>query len=218
MKYDPDNHRRSIRLKGYDYSQSGAYFVTICTQNRECLFGDISDGEMRLNYAGQMVRDVWNDLPIKYRGVEIDEFVVMPNHVHGIIVIVGAPLVGAHSSGTVNHDIENRAGTRPAPTGESETGQPRRVAPTLGDVIGSFKSITTHQDTDGVRQHNWLAFNSKLWQRNYYEHIIRDEEEIDRIRQYIIDNPGKWAEDDDNPETLFAGAVRKPPLWLSIAI
>src|SRR5512135_2910342 len=88
MKHDPDkHHRRSIRLKGYDYSQSGAYFVTICTQNRECLFGDIVDGKMRLNDAGRMIHRTWNDVPIKYPNIEIDEFIVMPNHVHGIIVI-----------------------------------------------------------------------------------------------------------------------------------
>ena len=89
------HHRRSIRLKGYDYSQAGAYFVTICTQDRECLFGDIVDGEMRLNDAGQMVHRIWNDLSVEYPDIEIDEFIVMPNHFHGIIVIVGAPLVGA---------------------------------------------------------------------------------------------------------------------------
>jgi REP element-mobilizing transposase RayT len=102
-----------MRLKGYDYSEAGAYFVTVCAQNRECLFGDVVDGEMRLNDAGQMVQNIWNDLPARYPDVETDEFVVMPNHLHGIIVIVGAPLVGAHSFGT---DVENRAGTRPAPT------------------------------------------------------------------------------------------------------
>lgn len=97
MKHDPDRyHRRSIRLKGYDYSQAGAYFVTICTQGRECLFGEVVDGEMRLNEAGQMVHRIWNDLFVKYPDIEIDEFVVMPNHFHGIIIIVGAPLVGAH--------------------------------------------------------------------------------------------------------------------------
>ncbi|HPN32919.1 MAG TPA: hypothetical protein PK843_00255 [bacterium] len=91
MTYDPNkHHRRSIRLKGYDYSQAGAYFVTICTQNRQCLFGDVTDGEMRLNAAGQMVQSVWDELPLFYPGVDIDEFVVLPNHVHGIVILVGA--------------------------------------------------------------------------------------------------------------------------------
>ena len=117
MNYDKYKHRRSsIRLKGYDYSQAGAYFVTICTRDRECLFGDIGESEMRLNDAGQMVRDVWHKIPEHFPHFDIDEFVIMPNHFHGIIVIVGAPLVGAHSSGTTINNTENRAGTRPAPT------------------------------------------------------------------------------------------------------
>jgi putative transposase len=185
--YDKYKHRRrSIRLKGYDYSEAAAYFVTICTHSRECLFGDVVDGEMLLNDAGHVVHRTWNDLPVKYPSIGIDEFVVMPNHVHGIVMIVGAPLVGAHSSSAEIGNGEIRAGTRPAPT--------------LGDVVGAFKSITTHQYADGVRQKNWPSFNAKLWQRNYYEHIIRSKEEMNRIRGYIIDNPVKWDQDEDNPE------------------
>ena len=132
MKYDPDkHHRRSIRLKGYDYSQAGAYFVTICTNNRECLFGDFIDGEIRLNDAGQMVRRIWNDLSVKFPGIETDEFVVMPNHVHGIIIIVGAGPCAC-------------PGIHACP--ESCTGQPQGVAPTwlsLPDIVHRFKSFTT---------------------------------------------------------------------------
>ncbi len=113
MKYDSDtHHRRSIRLKGYDYSQAGAYFVTICSQNKECLFGDVVDSEIRLNDAGQMVHRIWNDLSIKYPDIELEEFFVMPNHMHGIIVFVGAPLVGAHFPCTAIDNAESRAGTR----------------------------------------------------------------------------------------------------------
>jgi hypothetical protein len=91
MAFDPErHHRRTIRLKGYDYSQPGAYFVTICIQDRAYLFGEIVDGEMRLNDAGRMVHGVWHDMPHHYRGVDIDAFVVMPNHIHGIIILVGA--------------------------------------------------------------------------------------------------------------------------------
>jgi putative transposase len=106
--------------------------------------------------------------------------------------------VGAHPFDTVNSDAENRAGTRPAPT--------------VGDVVGTFKSITTHQYTNGVRQHNWPPFNGKLWQRNYYEHIIRSEKEMDRIRKYIVGNPTKWIEDEDNPSNIIyprGGSYRK---------
>ena len=122
MKYDHYiYHRRSTRLQGYDYSQAGAYFVTICTQDRECLFGGIIAGEMRLNDAGHMVYRIWNDLSVKYLGIETDEFVVMPNHVHGIIVIVGAgpcACPGIHA--------------RPEScTAQPQTGQPQGVAPTI---------------------------------------------------------------------------------------
>jgi len=102
MKYDPAiHHRRSIRLQGYDYSQAGAYFATICTQNRECLFGEIVNGEMWLNDAGKMIQAVWDEIPAYYLGIDIDSFIVMPNHIHGIVVIVGAaprgrPLQGRH--------------------------------------------------------------------------------------------------------------------------
>jgi putative transposase len=200
MKYNPGKHRRrSIRLKGYDYSQAGVYFVTICTKDRECLFGDIVDREMRSNDVGQMVHRTWNDLPIRNPGIETDEFVVMPNHVHGIIVIVGAPLVGAHSSGMVIDNAKTRAGTRPAPT--------------LGDVVGAFKSITTHQYTDGVRQKNWPPFYGKLWQRNYYEHIIRSEQSLQEIREYIINNPLKWEFDRNNPANIIhRRAIHELPL------
>ena len=115
VRYNPDlHHRRSIRLKGYDYSAAGAHFVTICTQERTCLFGDVADGQVRLNDAGKMVETVWSELPGHYLGVELDEFIVMPNHVHGIIVLVGAgPRACPDQMGV------------PTPTG-----QPRGVAPT----------------------------------------------------------------------------------------
>ena len=100
MKYDPDcHHRRSIRLKGYDYSQAGVYFVSVCTQNRECLFGAIVGGEMVLNHAGRMVETVWDRLARRFPDIELDESIILPNHIHGIITIVGAPLVGAQSVG-----------------------------------------------------------------------------------------------------------------------
>jgi putative transposase len=197
MKHDPDkHHRRSIRLKGYDYSEAGAYFVTICAQGRECLFGDVVDGEMRLDDAGKMVQDVWNDLPTRYPDVETDEFVVMPNHFHGIIVIVGA---GPCACPGIHDRPEFR-------TAQPQTGQPQGVAPTvlsLPDVVHRFKSFTTAEYRNGIRQKNWPPFNGTLWQRNYYEHIIRSEEKMDRIREYIIVNPMRWADDEDNPANII---------------
>ena len=202
-KYNPEKHRRrSIRLQGYDYSWQGAYFVTICTQNRECLFGNMQHNEMVVNNAGEMACKIWNNLSVKCPAVSIDEFIVMPNHVHGIIIIVGAPLVGALSlelrmGRTGREDMysnrvgmgKDRAGTRPAPT-------------SLGDIVGIFKSISTHQYAINVNKNNWPAFPGKLWQRNYYERIIRNDDELNRIREYILNNPQQWDYDENNPANL----------------
>lgn len=189
MTYDPErHHRRSIRLKGYDYTRPGAYFVTICTQNQQCLFGEVVDGEMRLNQAGHMVQAEWNALPDRFPSVGIDAFVVMPNHVHGIIVItndiVGAGLVPALNGATTIN------------------GATTRVAPTIGNVVGAFKSRTTVLYTYGVKQIGWTPFRGRLWQRNYYEHVIRDESSLNHIRQYILDNPLRWAMDRQNSNAV----------------
>jgi putative transposase len=174
----------------YDYTQAGAYFVTVCAQNHECLFGEVAGNEMVLNDAGRMVQDAWQELPHRFPIIRLDEFVVMPNHFHAIVVItdtdgVRAPLVGA----------PNRAGTRPAPTGVGRK-------PALGDVIGAFKSITTNLYIRGVREGGWLPFDRRLWQRNYYERVVRNERELNAIRQYIRDNPTRWAEDEENPNRI----------------
>ena len=193
MKYDPDIHsRRSIRLKGYDYSQAGAYFVTICTQNQECFFGEIVDGNMVLNDAGRMVQTVWDELPQYYPGVDVDMFQIMPNHIHGIVVFIGD--VGA--------------GPRARP---DDIGQPQGVAPTMSlpDIAHRFKSFTTKSYIDGVKQKNWPKFPGKLWQRNYYEHIIRNENELNSIREYIYYNPLKWELDRENPNVQHLTEMRE---------
>ena len=169
-KYDPErHHRRSIRLKGYDYTLAGAYFVTFCVQNRESLFGEIIDGQMMLNEAGRMVEAVWQELSVFYPGVDTDAFVVMPNHFHGIIVLT--------------------------------SGQARGPSPTISlpDVVHRFKTMTTKRYTDGVKNQGWTSFPGRLWQRNYYEHIIRDENALHSIRTYIENNPAQWNEDTENP-------------------
>jgi REP element-mobilizing transposase RayT len=182
-----NKNRQSIRLRGYDYSQSGAYFVTICTQNKKCFFGNMLNDEMVLNDAGQMINMIWNELPINYPGINIDKFQIMPNHVHGIIIIdKGQP----------------RDSTKGQPRGDK--GQPRGVAPTasglsLPDVVHRFKSLTTARYIRGVKQKQWPSFPGKLWQRNYYEHIVRDENELNDIRKYIMENPRKWDLDRENP-------------------
>jgi len=168
-------HRRSIRLQNYDYSQAGSYFVTICVQNRECLFGEIVEDVMRLNDAGCMAERWWAELGNKFPSVETDEYVVMPNHFHGIVVIAGTDLR-----------------VRPNPDG-AHIGAP------LPEIVQWFKTMTTNEYIRGVKQCEWVPFPGQLWQRNYYERVIRNEEELIRIRQYIADNPAQWAHDHENP-------------------
>ena len=157
--------------------------MTIVTQDRLCLFGDVIEDEMHVNGAGAMVSEVWRQLPSRFPTMELDAFVVMPNHVHGIVVLnlLGVPLVGTLGEGNAE-----RATTR--------------VAPTLGDIVGAFKSITTVRYTQGVKAGLWQAFCGRLWQRNYYEHVIRNESELNRAREYVVGNPALWVRDRENPE------------------
>ena len=166
------HHRHSMRLQGFDYTQEGAYFVTVCIQDRACLFGDISDGKMILNEAGLMAERHWHDIPTHFPHIELDEFVVMPNHVHGILSITAA--VGAKKF---------------SPLPSQQMHGPSR---TIGSVIRGFKIGVT----------KWMRQNTpvyNVWQRNYYEHIIRDDASLNLIRRYIMDNPAQWAEDEENP-------------------
>jgi REP element-mobilizing transposase RayT len=210
MRYDPKkHHRRSIRLKGYDYSQAGAYFVTICTQDRACLFGEVVDGEMRLNDVGRMVVAEWERLPERFPDVALDAFVVMPNHIHGIIVITHPDRVGAGLVPAQEGDHEGRPyDTDPDRT--TGTGATTRVAPTVGDVVSAFKSSVTVEYARGVKTFGWLPFRRRLWQRNYYEHIIRSEDSLNRIRQYIVENPARWVFDREN---LLALAPEREDAW-----
>ncbi len=209
MTFDPDKrHRRSIRLKDYNYAQAGVYFVTICAQNRACLFGEIVDGVMQLNDAGQMIQSVWDELPPYYRGVDIDACTVMPNHIHGIIVLT---VVGAGPRACPDNGQPRGVDGHP----RGVHGQPRGVAPTtmsLPDVVHRFKSLTTTRFRHGVIQNGWPPFPGKLWQRNYYEHIIRDEDELNRIREYIGNNAARWAEDENNPtcRRVATGTAKGP--------
>ena len=181
-------HRNSIRLQKYDYSDVDWYFVTICVQNRQCLFGEIIDKKMILNNSGIMIKQLWNEMPKRFNIIELNIFQIMPNHVHGIIQIVGAGFMPALKSKLPPQNLKyinyQRATTR--------------VAPTVGDFIGAFKSLTTHEYIVGVKNNGWSLFNKRLWQRNYYEHIIRNEQELNRIRKYIRDNPGNWKTDRNN--------------------
>jgi REP element-mobilizing transposase RayT len=193
MKYEPQKHpRRSIRLEGYDYSQVGAYHVTIVAQNRACLFGNVVEAEMRLNDVGAMLQTQWQRLPGRFPNVELDEFLVMPNHFHGILVLTDKPAIALVARDTV----DNRATTRVAPTDVDAS----RHDPILGDIVGAWKSIVTDEYIRGVHQWNWEPFDRKMWQRNYWEHIIRDEPDLERIRTYIVNNPANWESDENNPK------------------
>jgi REP element-mobilizing transposase RayT len=184
-EYDPDiHHRRSMRLKGCDYSTVGAYFVTICVQNHHCLFGHIETGPMILNDAGKMVDHWWHELKNKYVNIDIDHYVIMPNHFHGIIRIVGADLC-------VGPEFVH------CPQGR-HAGLPLRIP--ISKMVQWFKTMTTNQYIQNVKRNHWKPFDKTLWQRNYYEHIIRSETSFHKIRQYIMDNPGTWAVDRLNPQ------------------
>jgi len=299
MRFDPERHcRRSMRLKGYDYSQAGAYFVTICTQGRACLFGEVVDGEMRLNDAGRMVVAEWERLPALFPNVVLDAFVVMPNHIHGIVILtdpaddatdgataIGATISGATTGGAATGGATTGgATTRVAPTTAGDDADPvgaglvpalstmagddatpvgaglvpapstpalsvpapsvptpsmpapstpalsvpapsvpvpstpapstpalSTPAPTLGDVIGAFKSRVTVEYIRGVKTFGWTPFDRRLWQRNYYEYIIRHEETLNCIRRYIAENPIRWAFDRENP---FAVEIESEETWL----
>jgi putative transposase len=181
MRDDTDrSHRRSIRLQRYNYANPGAYFVTICTQGQKCLFGEVTNGEVRLNESGTVVTNCWQWLPSQYRHVDLDEWVVMPNHFHGIIIL--------SDDGDVC-----RGGSRTAPT-EAVRRKP------LGGLIGAFKTVSTKEINElrGSR-------GSPLWQRNYYEHVIRNENELNKIREYILSNPLQWALDRENPAMRAGG-------------
>jgi REP element-mobilizing transposase RayT len=269
-KYNPNNHhRRSIRLKGYDYSWVGMYFVTICVQHRECLFGEITDGKMVLNDAGQMVKKWCMELSHKFPDILLDTHVIMPNHFHAIVVntgiVVGAHLcvrpdemggvrphetvcvrphetvcvrphetvcVHPHEMGCVHPDETDARTIRGEHVdaciirGEHVDARIRDAhvdarirdehvdaciirdehvdARIWGEHIGSplhrviqwFKTMTTNEYIRGVKTLGWKPFDKKLWQRNYYEHIVRDERAYQNISGYIVNNPLMWSSDD----------------------
>jgi putative transposase len=176
-------HRRSLRLRDYDYSQAGAYFITICTNNRECIFGEVINSEVRLFPFGKIIQMEWANTPKRFPNVQLDVFVIMPNHLHGIIIINNVEIRRGNPCGypinNSNRYPKERAGTSPAPT--------------LGKIIGAFKSLCIHGFM--ARSLNIV----KLWQRNYYEHVIRNEKELNRIRDYIQNNPLRWEFDRENP-------------------
>ena len=195
MKYDPiKHHRRSIRLRGYDYAQAGTYFVTIVAHDRECPFGEIGDGRMALSRAGRTVQHAWLDLPNHYPHVILGEFVIMPNHVHGIIILMDQP-VGRGGSVSGEIPLRSQAYSDPGVLPDrAETRPYTRKCHGLPEIVRAFKSFS-------ARRINAMRHipGAPAWQRNYYEHIVRNDEELARIRKYIRDNPLKWEVDRENP-------------------
>lgn len=238
--YNPHiHHRRSIRLKGYDYSREGLYFVTICVQNRESLFGKVKDGELILNDAGRMVIKWYYELQHKFQDIKCGDMVVMPNHFHCIIQNVGIPSVtpiapAAVVAAVVGANLCVRPDENPVIRPDDNHGLPKHIItdeskydvmggcqyynPVItdyknimgehennnkGEHIGSplraivqwFKTMTTNEYIRGVKTLGWEPFNGKLWQRNYHEHIIRNEQSYHTISGYILNNPAKWVDD-----------------------
>ena len=191
MPYDPNkHHRRSIRLPGYDYTRPGAYFITICTHGRAALFGAIDGAAIALNDAGRMVEYWWAELGHKFPTIAIDAFVVMPDHIHGIIVI-GA---GDDAAAINAPDHDPRIGAdwhiRPHPDATSATPHTSMSVPR---AIHWFKIMTTTEYIRHVKQHGWPPFDTRVWQRNYYERIVRSERELAAVRRYIAANPARLA-------------------------
>ena len=195
MRYDRFKHRRrSIRLKGWDYSRPGMYYVTICTKKKICLFGEINNGKMVTNLFGRIVEDGWKALEMQYFYVQLDEFQIMPNHLHGIIMY--------HKMADVIARVGCRGVSRNAPTYGIQTfpNQIRTLPDNknfkrkpLGRLIGAFKTMTS-------KHINTINGNpgDVIWQRDMYERVIRDENELQRIRKYIKDNPSNWDDDEFN--------------------
>ncbi len=219
MTYDPRiHHRRSIRLRGYDYAGGGAYFVTICTQGKEFLFGQIVEGEMILNDAGCLVQKTWDTLPQRFGSLVLDAFQIMPNHLHAVFVLpgpglepalakaTGAPVVqpspsnyvgrspvgvGLALPSSIGDDLRKGEGKR-SPYENDGRASCRRTS--MGDVVGAFKSICTIAVNKLMSRKG-----TRLLHENFYEHIIRDVEELETIRDYILHNPQHWLEDAENP-------------------
>ena len=185
MKFDPHrHHRRSIRLRNHDYTQPGGYFITIVTHQRACLFGQIVNEEMQLNDYGRIADECWRAIPEHFPNVELGTYVVMPNHVHGIIVI--------NENRTTMNSSSSVGAQHASPL------SPHRVKPkSIGVIVGSFTSAVTRRIG---RELNATG----IWQRNYYEHIIRDHKDWDRIHRYLESNPSRWVQDEENPNRLNA--------------
>ena len=202
--------RRSIRLPHYDYSRAGYYFITVTTHKRVHLFGEIEDGVMVLNVAGEMIRRLWYEVEEDFANTALHDFVIMPNHIHGIIQIkyhnpVGADSISALPSNNQSRNISSIPVGAESISAHPSNNQPRDIpskrraeidsAPTLFRIIQSFKRHTTLQYIQMVKNNTLPPFDKRIWQRNYYEHVVRDANDYARIAEYIRNNPLTWKED-----------------------
>ena len=210
MPYNPEVHRRrSIRLDGYDYRQDGMYFVTICTYRRECLLGEIVEGEVHLSPAGEAVQQTWDRLPGRFPYIALDWFAVMPNHVHGILFLgadpdvdpvgpaaacVGALLAARFPQAAASPIGQGAASKRKGAASSAPARSDSATRnPALGLVVRAFKSVSAIAANRLLERQG-----APFWHRNYYERIIRNDRELHRIRAYIDANPANWAQDDEN--------------------
>ncbi len=201
MGYNPKkHHRKSIRLEGYDYSSTGAYFITICVKNRECLLGEIRNRKMILNDFGKIIAYHWKNIPTHFKNAKLDEFVIMPNHFHGILWLVGGKDTATYSEGA-KHSFKNpenkstiiERNASPLHTAKTPD-RPNGTKPgSISAIIQNFSSVTTRK-INRIRK----TPGEKLWQRNYYDRIIRNENELFNIRRYILNNVLKWDLDSAN--------------------
>lgn len=194
MGFDPDRHRRrSVRLKGHDYADPGAYFVTMCTRDRACLFGHVVNGDMHLDEAGEIAQRCREDIPHHFPHAALDAMAIMPNHVHGVIVITEPPPTPpSKGEASVPPDMsEDLSGSHASPLRQRPIGtQPG----SLSAIVQNFKSISTRK-INAARS----APGTPLWLRNYYEHVVRNDAELMAIRDYILSNPARWDDDENNP-------------------
>ncbi|EPR65297.1 transposase [Cyclobacterium qasimii] len=194
MSYNPNiHHRKSLRLTGYDYSQAGAYFITICCHKRIHRFGEIENNEMILNEYGTHAYNEWAKLPERFNNFVLDGFQIMPNHMHGIIIL------NAVEAGFTPSQIENNNNEIGQPPGLTLTISddindiPIRPNASVGDIVGAYKSLVANKCLKIFKLKNRMM--GKFWQRNYYEHIVRNEQSYQTISKYIVNNPKKWGDD-----------------------
>jgi len=203
-RYNPNiHHRRSIRLKGYDYSQTGLYFITICIQDKRCLFGEIINNDMALNEFGIIAYQQWEKLSERYSNFILDVFQIMPNHIHGIISLtnpVGATLAVAPDNSVAPDDSVAPDNSVAPDDSVDKIGAQVNRAPTagVGDMVGVYKSLVANECLKIFKQNNPGKIMGKLWQRNYHDHIIRNEQSYNHISEYIVNNPKNWKADKFN--------------------